>query len=129
MDNLTKVLIIVVIILVAALRLASGFILQDYLFQQDITNQTNISVNNSSITNNQTTPEYISASRAIEITKSATAYYPDNRTRFTASFVDGERPYWKVEAWQNDPKDPNYGLGIGGAKVDAITGEILFAIG
>jgi hypothetical protein len=94
------------------------------------TNQTNTSVNNTSTNNNQTSKtDYISASQAIQITKSAAAYYPDNRTRFTAEFVDGNPPYWRVTAWQNDPKSDFYGQSIGGAKINAITGEIIFAMG
>lgn len=131
MDKLTT-LIVVVIVLVTALGIGA-FLLGGYLSPHNnttnLTNQTNISVNNTT-TNNQTNKSnYISASRAIAIAKSAAAYYPDNRTRFTAEFVDGNPPYWRVIAWNNVPTSPNYNLAIGGAKINAITGELISAHG
>jgi len=135
-DKLTKVLIVVVVVLVVALGVVGAIFLQGNLSQHNNTtnstnqaNQTNISVNNSSTTNNTSEPDYISASQAIQITKSAAAYYPDNRTRFTAKFVNGDSPYWLVTAWQNDPKSDFYGQSIGGAKINAITGEVISAMG
>lgn len=136
MDKLTKILIVVIIILAVAVGIMGVLFLQGNLSQDNNTtnqtNQTNTSVNNSTTTNNnnQTSePDYISAPQAIEITKSAAAYYPDNRTRFTAKFVNDDPPYWLVTAWQNDPKSDFYGQSIGGAKINAITGEVISAMG
>ena len=38
-------------------------------------------------------------------------------------------PYWHVIAWQNDPQSELYGQNIGGANINAITGELISAMG
>ncbi len=143
MERINKILIIVIVVFLAILGVISGFILQGN-FSNDtqnlsnnsssqnnttVTNQTNTAVNNSD--DNQTTePGYISRSRAIEIAKQAAAIYPGNETKFTAVLEENKNPpYWHVVAWDNNPESPSYNHAIGGAYINAITGEVISANG
>ena len=98
MDKSTKILIIVVVILVAGLGVAGGFIIQSNLAstkENVLINQTNASTNNStpSQTTNQTTPthsSFIGSQKAIEIAKIQIESDPSNV--YYANFVNGT-PY------------------------------------
>lgn len=97
-----------------------------------VINQTDLVANNS--TANQTTDlpqqEYISRSRAIEIAKQSAAIYPGDEVKFTAVLHETyDPPYWQVVAWNNDPSSPSYNHAVGGAYINAITGEVISAHG
>jgi Peptidase propeptide and YPEB domain len=113
MDNTVKALIIVVIVLVAVLGVAGGFILQGYMSNsnKNITvNQTNTSVNNT--TTGQTTKQTsktsqdktISASQAISIANKYAARFGEEATGSVDyingigdyNMADGD-PYYHVE--------------------------------
>jgi hypothetical protein len=142
MEKTTKILIIICLVLVVGFSLTLGLLLGTHLNTPLVVNTTNNTTNTT--VNNSTTPQtksnssanqqtstsgYISADQAISIAKSSAAYYPGPDTSFTASFVDGSRPYWQVTAWENDPNSTVYGEAIGGAEIDAKTGQFLGGMG
>lgn len=136
MNNTFKILIIIIIILVSGLGLVGGFILQNDLNSGNkniiVTNQTNSSVNN--VTNQTTpkpissTPALISPQKAINIVKQTVPAY--GNLRYGAKLVqNGQNPYYLISVYENDHNSTVYGEAIGGAKVDAKTGEFLGGMG
>ncbi len=136
MNNTFKFLIIVIIILVSVLAVIGGFILQSHLNNSNkniiVTNQTNSSVNN--ITNQtspkstSSTPSLISPQKAINIVKQSVPAY--GNLRYGAKLVqNGQNPYYLISVYENDRNSTVYGEAIGGAKVDAKTGEFLGGMG
>lgn len=124
MDNTVKILIIVVIILVGALGLAGGFILQGQFMDKNSTvNQSNTTVNT---TNNNTTQSsdqsnnqqssFISASQAISIAQSAV---PEDTRFFIITSPTPDYPYYQVGT------DFSYGHPDGHVTIDAVTGEVV----
>ena len=131
MDKTVKILIIVVVILLAGFSVAAGIMLQDYLFTNNNTNQSNTSVNVS--VNNQTTQtkvqnNLISAQKAISIVKQNAG--PSKNVRFSAKLIqNGQNPYYLISVYSTDRNSTMYGESIGGGKVDAKTGEFLGGMG
>lgn len=133
MDKTVKILIIVVIILLAGLSVVAGIMLQGYIFtnKNNNSNQTNTSVNVS--VNNQTTQtkvqnNLISAQKAISIVKQNAG--PSPHVRYSARLVqNGQNPYYLISVYSTDRNSTLYGENIGGAKVDAKTGEFLGGMG
>ena len=133
MDKTVKILIVVVIILLAGLSVVAGIMLQGYLFtnKNNNSNQSNTSVNVS--VSNQTTQtkvqdNLISAQKAISIVKQNAG--PSKNVRFSARLVqNGQNPYYLISVYSTDRNSTLYGENIGGAKVDAKTGEFLGGMG
>ena len=133
MDKTVKILIIVVIILLAGLSVVAGIMLQSYLFtnKNNNSNQYNTSVNVS--VNNQTSQtnvqdNLISAQKAINIAKQNAG--PSKNVRFSAKLIqNGQNPYYLISVYSTDRNSTLYGENIGGAKVDAKTGEFLGGMG
>ena len=131
MDKTVKILIIVVVILLAGFSVAAGIMLQDYLFTNNNTNQSNTSVNVN--VNNQTTQtkvqnNLISAQKAISIVKQNAG--PSKNVRFSAKLIqNGQNPYYLISVYSTDRNSTLYGESIGGGKVDAKTGEFLGGMG
>ena len=135
MDNTVKILIIIVVILVAVLGIAGGFILQGYLSNNKnptVVNLTNPSVNTTSV--NQTTQQKtssnnnISPSQAIAIANKYASSFGEEATG-SVDYVNGVTdpnigPYYHVELkWItphniNDPPQAWY------VEIDAKTGAI-----
>ncbi len=142
MDNSVKTLIIIVIILIAVLGVVGGIFLQSYLVNSHnnttAVNQTNSTIgNNTSVQNtsnssssksNINTQKLISPQEAINIVnKNVPAY---GLTSYGAKLVqNGQHPYYLVSAYDQNPNSTTYGEAIGGAKVDAITGQFLGGMG
>ena len=142
MDNSVKTLIIIVIILIAVLGVVGGIFLQSYLVNSHnnttAVNQTNSTIgNNTSVQNtsnssssksNINTQKLISPQEAINIVnKNVPAY---GLTSYGAKLVqNGQYPYYLVSAYDQNPNSTTYGEAIGGAKVDAITGQFLGGMG
>jgi flagellar basal body-associated protein FliL len=139
-NNTVKSLIIIIVVLVAVLGIAGGIFLQGYLnsSNKNVTsvNSTNNSVSNSSNqtkANNsnsktETTQKLISSQEAISIVnKNVPAY---GLTSYGAKLVqNGQHPYYLVSAYDQNPNSTTYKEAIGGAKVDAITGQFLGGMG
>lgn len=137
LNNTFKILIIIIIILVSILGLVGGFILESHLDSDNknviVTNHTNSSVNN--VTTNSTIPKptsspsaLISSQKAINIVKQSVPAY--GNIRYGAKLVqNGQNPYYLVSVYENDRNSTVYGEAIGGAKVDAKTGEFLGGMG
>lgn len=113
MAQSTKILIIVIVILVAALGIAGGVFLQDYLSNSNkntpAVNQTNISTNSShnNTTSNQISNKttssnsgFISPQQAITIAKSSIESDPSNvySAQFVNGFPYGSPYYYAVSA-------------------------------
>ena len=122
-----------IIILLAVLSVAAGVILQGYLFdnKNDSLNQSNTSVNVT--VDNQTTQtknqdNLISAEKSISIVKQNAG--PSKHVRFSAKLVqNGDNPYYLISVYSTDRNSTMYGENIGGAMVDARTGEFLGGMG
>jgi cell division protein YceG involved in septum cleavage len=139
-DKTVKSLIIIVVVLVAVLGVTGAIFLQGYLnnSNKNVTsaNQTNITVNNNSnqtTSNNsnsktETNSKLISSQEAINIVnKNVPAY---GLTSYGAKLVqNGQHPYYLVTAYDQNPNSTTYREGIGGAKVDATTGQFLGGMG
>ena len=80
--------------------------------------------NNSSSKSNTTTQKLISSQEAISIVNKNVPSY--GLVNYEAVLVqNGQHPYYLVTAYDQNPNSTTYGEGIGGAKVDAITGQFL----
>jgi cell division protein YceG involved in septum cleavage len=140
MDNNVKVLIIVVIILVAILGVAGGFILQGYMSNsnKNITaNQTNTSVNNTTTeqtTKTSTQDKTISSSQAISIANKYAARFGE-KANGNVEYLSGigmynmanGDPFYHVDLEYITPR--NYGnsddiLTSSYVEIDAKTGAI-----
>lgn len=95
-------------------------------------NTTNVSIqinnsNNTTINTAKTSKSgYITKQQAINTVKK----YGTSTTRYTAKLItnDGD-PYYLITAYDNDPDSEYYGWAIGGAKVDARTGRLIYGMG
>ncbi len=138
MDNTIKTLIIIVVILVAVLGVAGGFILQSYLLNSNknatSVNQTNASTNSSinnttsNLTSNKSTSTnsgFISSQKAIDIAKTMIESDPSNvyYTEFVNGLPYGSPYYYRVYAmhqnsggWSYEPTEVD---------VNAKTGHII----
>jgi hypothetical protein len=86
-------------------------------------NQTN------STTQNKSQDNFISASKAISVVKQ-NVEGPSGNVRYSANLVkNSNNPYYKITVYDNDPESEFYGEDIGGARVDAKTGEFLGGMG
>jgi cytoskeletal protein RodZ len=142
LNNTVKLLIIIVIILVAVLGIVGGVFLQGYLANSHnnttAVNQTNSTIGNNtseqntsnslSSKSNTTAQKLISSQEAINIVnKNVPAY---GLTSYGAKLVqNGQHPYYLVSAYDQNPNSTTYREAIGGAKVDAITGQFLGGMG
>jgi hypothetical protein len=129
MDNKIK-LLIGVIIVIFAVSVSLSYLL--YNPNNVSNNSSNVSIqinnsNNSTINTTKTTKSvYITKQQAINSVKK----YGTSTTRYTAKLItnDGD-PYYLITAYDNDPDSEYYGWAIGGAKVDAITGRLIYGMG
>ena len=130
MDNLTKILFVVVIILVAVLSLTVGLLFGNNLNKPLVINNTTNSSNSSTQSNqtnstnqtiNNAKSKYISASQAIMIAKAA---WPVPKATYSiSSYPTSNSPYY----WIDVMNEPNV-IGPGGeVKINAITGNVLIA--
>jgi uncharacterized protein YxeA len=133
LDNKSKTLIIVLIILLAVFGVVAGIILQGYLFdsKNGNLNQTNTSVNvtvDNQTTENKNQNNLISAQKAISIVKQNAG--PSKNVRFSAKLIqNGNNPYYQISVYSTNRNSTMYGENIGGARVDARTGEFLGGMG
>lgn len=138
MDKRAKILLIIFLILIAAVSVSLGYLLTNPNKKiakntANLTNQTNNTTKNySTVTNRTKTTKtsnsgFISAQKAINIVKHS---IPSVNCSFSAELISSANPpFYLVTAYDNNPKSPYYGESVGGAKVDAKTGKILFAMG
>ena len=131
MDNTTKTLIIVVIILLALFGVVVGICLQNGLSNNknttDMNQSTNITINNQT-TKTNVQNNLISAQKAISIVKAEAG--PSPYVRYSARLIqNGQNPYYLISVYSTDRNSTMYGENIGGAKVDAKTGEFLGGMG
>lgn len=93
-----------------------------------LSNQNNEQVNRTGSSYQTTDKNIISANEAINIVKQSVPAY--GKIRYKAYLVKNDQnPYYQVDVYQNDPTKPLYGQVIGGAQVDAKTGEFLGGMG
>lgn len=132
MDKTIKGLIIIVIILVAILGIATGIILQGFIFNKNnttiTTNQTNNTTQNSTNTqqsnpnNSNNNQVMISADQAMQIATNYLGGY--NVYGGGASLSEGNgHPIWIVYLYSSEPQFK--GKPAGQCAVDAVTGEFL----
>lgn len=126
MDKQTKTLIVVIIILIAALGVTSGLILQGYLNKNttaanNTTNSTTVSQSNNT---KNSTPNYIGEDAAINIAKK---YYPNGpHIVFNAELItNGNNAYYLVTAKQYNEAGNYSSTYSNVVKVDAVTGQVL----
>ena len=130
MDRTVKILIIAVVVLVGILGVVGGYLLQGSLSSDNKSvNQTvNVTVSNQT-TQTKSQSNLISASKAISIVKQNEAQ-PSKHVRYSAKLVqNGDNPYYQISVYGTDPSSPSYNENIGGARVDAKTGEFLGGMG
>ena len=132
-DKNIKILVVVVIVLIGVLGVTMGMLLQGYLSSSNTNNQNqsaNITTVNQTNSTTQTQQEcFISASKAISIVKQNEEGTSGN-VRYSAALIKScENPYYKITVYNNDPGSDFYGEAIGGARVDAKTGEFLGGMG
>jgi hypothetical protein len=110
---------------IALLSLTVGLLIGNYFNKPVAANNSTQGINNTNTSQNQTNSSvnYISADEAISIAIKAIDPGPD--IRFEAVFVDGSRPYWQVTGYDTRLNSSTYGKSLGGAKIDAITGEVI----
>lgn len=141
MDKTIKALIIVVIILVAVLGVAAGFILQSYMSNSNkniVVNQTNSSINNTpnQTTSNQATVQNsqpaqnktLSATQAIAIANKYAAGFGEEATG-SVEYVNGVTdpnigPYYHVELQWITPHNSDDPPTAWYVEIDAKTGAI-----
>ena len=129
MDNTVKIFIVSVVLLYTVMGFAIvGFIQGDLLNNNIATiNQANSPANDA--INNQTAKtnpqnKTISSLKAINIVYKKVPDYP--YTSYTTKLVqNGQHPYYVVNAYDKNPNSTTYNQGIGGAVVDAKTGNLL----
>jgi uncharacterized membrane protein YkoI len=132
LDNLTKILIVVVIILVAGLSLAVGLLLGNNLNKPLVINNTTNSSNSSMQTNstnqtkiNNTKSKYISENEAIRIAKAA---HPVPGCRYVIKSPPRYEDWLGTTCYEVDILNPPGTVGPDGfAYVDAYTGKFLDA--
>ncbi|UTB32908.1 MAG: PepSY domain-containing protein [Methanobacterium sp. ERen5] len=111
-----------------------GMLIQGYLSNSNTTNQNqsaNITTVNqtNSTTQGKSQDNFISASKAISVVKQNEEGQSGN-VRYSATLVkNSNNPYYRITVYDNDPESEFYGEDIGGAKVDAKTGEFLGGMG
>ncbi|AEG17754.1 PepSY domain-containing protein [Methanobacterium paludis] len=139
MDNKVKILLIIIFVFVAVIGLVGGFILEGYL--QDNDKNTSVLDNNSSIDvttnistdNNETQQKssdsgFISPQEAIKVAKETAG--PSSNVRYEAKLIqNGQNPYYLITVYDTKINSTTYGVAIGGAKVDAKTGQFLEGMG
>jgi len=129
LDKTATILIIVIIILVGALGLAGGFILQGYLIENSNTNNTtdnqnstenstnNTTVQNNDESNNQQSSG-ISEAQAVHIAEQAIG--PINQDYYIQTTFSTGSPYkWRVEFFDSETNQL-----ICAVSINAITGEV-----
>lgn len=135
MGQLTKILIVLSLVLIAALGITLGAMMQMNKPALSTANNTTIIVNNASNNNQQNstkkTPELISSNQAADIAlKSAHKYYPDAKWSVgSVDFVPAANykntPNYMVELSNNDPTTWNYTGTSMDFRVNAQTGAIM----
>jgi len=128
MDNTVKIFIVAVVLLYTVMGFAAVGFIQGVLFNNNVAtiNQANSSANTLNNQTAHTNPQnkYISSMKAISIVYKKVPDY--SYTSYTTKLVqNGQDPYYLVNAYDKNPNSTTYNQGIGGAKVDAKTGDLL----
>lgn len=129
MDGTVKILVITVVVLVGILGVVGGYLLQGSISsdKKPVNQTVNVTVSNQT-TQTKSQSNLISAQKAINIVKQNTGQSP--HVRYVAKLVqNGNKPYYDISVYSTDPSSPGYNQNIGGARVDAKTGEFLGGMG
>lgn len=129
MDNSVKIFFVAVVLLYAVLGVAAVSVFHFYFSDNNVAtiNQANSSAN-STLTNHTTPPnsqtKYIGTLKAIAVVDKYVPDYP--YTSYSTKLVqNGQQPYYIVNAYDLNPNSTTYAHGVGNAKVDAKTGQLL----
>lgn len=140
-DKTFKTIIVISLIFIVAILGVSAYLFLNMENQKlsqnnisNITNQINSTINDTTNKTNKTTKTEnkktsikITAKQAIKIVKNSIPHYNVN---FGAELITSTKtPYYLVTAYDDDPTSESYGEPVGGAKVNAETGKIMYALG
>jgi uncharacterized protein YpmB len=137
MNKTTKILLIAFLILITAVSVSLCYLITNSNKNTSTnvsnhTNNTTTQINYTQTTKTKKTTKssnsgLISARKAISIVKHSA---PSVNCTFSAKLITSSNPpYYLVNVYDNNPQHSSYGWAIGGAKVNAKTGKIIFAMG